>query len=168
MKLLPILITTTLAVGAAFLPVRPVFVTGQSMNPTLHHHQLVFASRDISDLKRGDVVVAETPEGTSVKRIGYLEGDKITQYLWANEWISPQSERMRATMERIKIPKRTLRIPVGHMFLIGDNKDYSVDSRKYGTLPLSAVRLRINDLPDVGKTIPGTAYAGRILAANHT
>jgi signal peptidase I len=161
MKLLPILITTTLATGAVFLPVRPVFVTGQSMDPTLRNHQIVFASRDVSDLKRGDVVIADTPEGTSVKRIGYLEGDQIAQYYWSKEWITPLTYRMKATMEKNKLPQRTLTVPPGHMFLIGDNKLFSVDSRKYGTVPLSAVRLRISDVPDVGNTIPGSHYAGR-------
>jgi signal peptidase I len=80
-------------------------------------------------LTYGDVVVCEHPlrEGTVCKRIVALPGDEV---------IVPR----RPTPTKVRIPD-------GHVWLEGDNKDNSTDSRSYGPVPapliLGVVRLRL-------------------------
>jgi signal peptidase I len=83
----------------------------------------------IHGLTYGDVVVVEHPlrEGTVCKRIVALPGDQVI------------------------VPRRpeptTVRVPDGHVWLEGDNKDNSTDSRSYGPVPapliVGVVRLRV-------------------------
>ena len=161
MKHAPFLIAAGVVAGVSAFPVRPVIVTGNSMAPTLHHLQFALASRDVTDLKRGDVVVLDTPSGTAVKRIALLEGDSVVKYLWKGKWILPVTDRMRQTLERGKAPRHVTRIPKGYIYVAGDNQISSFDSRNYGPLPVSAVKLRIGDLPDVSPKVPGGRYTGR-------
>ena len=164
MKFLPFLIAAGVVAGLSALPVRPVIVTGRSMMPTLNNFQITLGSRNVRDLKRGDVVVVDTPEGTSVKRVAFIEGDTFPQYCWQGTWMTPATKQMRTTLEKARATRRDVVIGPGEIFVIGDNKNQSIDSRDYGAVPISQVRLRINDLPDVGMQVPGAHYVG----INHT
>lgn len=86
-------------------------VEGPSMQPALHDKQLVFARRTHKNmvLKKGDIVVVDSVElGRSIiKRIVGLPG------------------------ETIMVEGKTYNIPAGQYFLLGDNLDYSSDSRKW-------------------------------------
>ena len=166
MKLAPILVTAGIALGIALSPVRPVVVVGDSMSPTLHASQLVFASRNITNLQRGDVVVVDTPVGTSIKRIAFLEGDQIPQYCWQGEWKNPTNPAAKRFFESHNTPRRNLTIPAGSIYLVGDNTLESVDSREYGPVSISSVRFRLNDVADNRVIVPGSRLAGRIHNVN--
>lgn len=166
MKFAPFILAAGFVTAVAASPIRPVFVTGHSMDPTLHTQQITLASRDVSDLKRGDVVVVETPEGTSVKRIAFLEGDEVPQYNWKGEWITPRSKEMRRTFELKNLPRRNYRIPYGCIYIVGDNRARSIDSRDYGPVPVENVRLRLENLPDAGQGVPGSRFAGKVYSVN--
>ena len=88
-----------------------VRVESISMEPTLRDGQLAIARRTHkkSAFKKGDVVVVDSEEldRTIIKRIAGLP------------------------REIIKIDNKTYRIPENHYLLLGDNSDYSSDSRKW-------------------------------------
>lgn len=166
MKLAPVLIAAGITLAALSAPVRPVVVVGHSMDPTLQNHQMLLASRDLSNLQRGDVVVVDTPEGTSVKRIAFLEGDQVPQYHWKGEWTTPRSFKMKRLFELKGAERRNVTIPAGCIYVVGDNGGRSIDSRDYGPVPASAVRLRLENLPDSRSPVPGFRIA-RTYAINH-
>lgn len=105
----------------------------QQSTPAAHLHPNGENSSIASDtshgLTYGDVVVCEHPlrQGTVCKRIVALPGDDVI------------------------VPRRPastkVRIPDGHVWLEGDNKDNSTDSRSYGPVPapliLGVVRVRL-------------------------
>jgi inner membrane protease subunit 1 len=78
-------------------------------------------------LKRGDLVTFESPlaPGRLVcKRLLGLPGDIIC--------VDPTGLKA-PSLEHVVVPR-------GHLWLMGDNADFSRDSRDYGPVPLSLVR----------------------------
>lgn len=101
------------------------------MQPTLNPRGDIlfteYLTPRLSLLKAGDVVVATKPTDPSVsvlKRVRGMPGEQI--------WVQPVGE---------KAPVRVT-VPAGHVWLEGDNRNQSTDSRHYGAVPLALVRGR--------------------------
>ncbi|ORY82155.1 peptidase S24/S26A/S26B/S26C, partial [Protomyces lactucae-debilis] len=78
------------------------------------------------NLRVGDLVVASKPGGDDIfvlKRVIGMPGDIV---------LKDPSESKR----------EFIKVPVGHMWIAGDNLSHSVDSRHYGPVPLALVRGR--------------------------
>lgn len=92
---------------------------GESMQPTFKSYgDIVFVDKlskhSTTDFKKGDIVSVINPINSDMKmckRIVYKEGDKIT-FKNGNEII----------------------VPKNHVWVEGDNKDNSLDSRKFGPI----------------------------------
>ena len=119
-------------------------VEGGSMNPTLvnHDRMLLLSNVWYSNPQRGDIVVARVPEFSSepiVKRVIAVEGDTVDidfnsgvvfvtgKALEEPYILSPTYNDFGA--EGISYP---LMVEKGHVFLMGDNRNDSYDSRYYG------------------------------------
>ncbi|MCK7597172.1 signal peptidase I [Microbulbifer sp. CAU 1566] len=120
---------------------------------------------DISEPKRGDVMVFFPPhmnETYYIKRVIGLPGDEIrvvNNTLYINGEMAPQEliqalppgnpqkeflweeiDDKRHLMAKQVVPSRygnirTLTVPEGHYFMMGDNRDNSLDSREWGFVP---------------------------------
>ncbi|CAH8847778.1 unnamed protein product [Trichobilharzia szidati] len=109
-----------------------VYCEGISMQPTVNDGDYLIVERlsIISGrIKRGDVVIAGQPRkyNTShvLKRIKGLEDDQITFWDTSRwEFIAKQ-------------------VPVGHVWLEGDNTSRSLDSRSYGPVPISHLEYKV-------------------------
>jgi len=118
------------------------WIPSGSMIPTLEIGDRVLVNKFIyrfTEPKRGDIVVFESvddPKEDLIKRVVGLPGDKIAVrrgHLFLN------GERQREPYLNKKLPDRTFyartTVPKRHVFVMGDNRGNSADSRVFGALP---------------------------------
>jgi signal peptidase I len=119
-------------------------VYGQSMEPNLHTDQRLVVEKlsyNFHEPRRGDIVILHIPQngaGLLIKRVIGLAGEKLEikgGKVYINEqpleepYLSKQPQRdMRATV-----------VPPEHVFVLGDNRGFSNDSRAFGPVPLDNI-----------------------------
>ncbi|MFB7338377.1 signal peptidase I, partial [Streptomyces adustus] len=141
-----LVVPAALLVAGTFL-VEPVRVESTSMEPTLlaGDHLLVDdrAYRDAPP-GRGDLVVFDGSDGTLVKRVVAVAGDTVA----IEDGVLEVDGR---AVEEPAVDPRTVdgmyfgpaRVPDGTVFVLGDNRRHSVDSRQFGPVPVTKVTGRV-------------------------
>ena len=124
-------------------------IQGNGMAPTLMKGDAVVCDSRHSDYSLGDVVVYEREGKVEVKRIAATEGNSIEiidgDVLLNGESFGPfhsGSPREKSYSQRFE---RT-QVPRGHVFMLGDNRDNSRDSRSEGPVPLASVRCKATEI----------------------
>ncbi|MGL1932228.1 MAG: signal peptidase I [Desulfotalea sp.] len=126
-----------------------------SMLPTLEIGDHLLINRGIYKkeiIQQGDIVVfpmPQKPEVDYIKRVVALEGD-IIEILNKELFINGKKQDNRYTLHlgTEVIPKESsprdnlgpIQIPEGNVFVMGDNRDNSYDSRFYGFIPTKTVK----------------------------
>lgn len=122
-------------------------VDGVSMSTTLHDEDRVFVNKlsyRLHDPNRGDVVVLHEFEGADgerdlIKRVIALPGETIAVTdcqvsidgrVLAEPYLDPEA----VTPGSCGNDVAPLAIPDGHVFVMGDNRGYSMDSRDLGPI----------------------------------
>jgi signal peptidase I len=149
-----VLVLTLVASVTGLLPVRIVRVESGSMAPTLADGDLVLLERDADGLRRRDVVVVRHPDTGEqlIKRAVALGGDRVNiedGVLLVNG--APVCEPS-IDPDRIDgVFFQTVTVPAGQVFLLGDDRQSSIDSRDFGPLGagevLGLVRTRLWPAP---------------------
>lgn len=142
---------------AIILPVRyfliqPFYVKGASMEPTFYDHEYLIIdeiSYRFNQPQRGDIVVfryKKDPGQYFIKRIIGLPGEKVeikdSQIFIYNEKNSlgrliDESVYLEASVKTT--PDSTTIIGEDEFFVLGDNREYSLDSRRFGIVKKSAI-----------------------------
>lgn len=149
-----------LAVLAAVLLLRlfvaePMRAHGDSMEPTIHDGDAIVVDRltyRFSEPEVGDVVVAHAPDtGQSVvKRVVALGGETIEIYdgLLRRNGI-PVDEPYVDYDQTAGLFWGPVTVPEGTVFLLGDNRRASVDSRSFGAVAIDEIvgRYRVTFWP---------------------
>lgn len=121
-----------------------VRVDGPSMEPSFFDRDRIVVSKVsylLGDIERGDVIVfpaPRSPEEDYIKRVIGLPGDRIRVaggFVYVND--QPISEPY------IKAPPLSnmneVVVPEGAVFVMGDNRNVSSDSRSWGSLPIDDI-----------------------------
>lgn len=147
------LVLVLAAVGAmvlvrAFLAV-PVRISSASMLPTYAAGDVVLTSQrapQLPDLEREDLVVFTSPEDgqRALKRVAGLPGDTLVikdSVLYVNQRAVEEPYIDHAAIDAYY--SKTFTVPDGTVFLLGDNRANSIDSRDYGPVPVEELLGRV-------------------------
>lgn len=135
-----------------------VKVQGQSMEPTLHNADRLYVNRFFYTPKKGDVIIfvpESDPNRPYVKRVIATAGDSVyIDFKTGNVFVNGQlidepyvKEKTRNNGSYIMSlmqqgnygPDAPIVIREGHIFVMGDNRNNSKDSRELGQIPLDEV-----------------------------
>jgi signal peptidase I len=127
---------------------QPRVVHGQSMEPSLHNNQRVIVdvvSYRFRSPRYGEIVILRLSDRTGgpplIKRVIGLPGDLIeirdgAVYLNGRHLDEPYLDQMTPGTLAPQV------VPADHLFVLGDNRSSSNDSRYFGVVPVRNIRGR--------------------------
>jgi len=147
--LLPLVVLFAVIVLVFFVFFAPVAIDGPSMLPTLRTADRVLITRGAKSVKRGDVVVLIADESGAktelVKRVVGLAGDSVeirNDVALVNGVQEPSLGQVTSELQ-YSMSALAIIVPAGRIYVMGDNRPLSEDSRYIGTVPLSGVMGRV-------------------------
>lgn len=132
-------------------------VLGVSMEPNFHNNERVIVNKIIYDIRspeRGEVIILHAPSGEDyIKRVIGLPGESIriqgdAVYINGEQieesYIAEEIERSKAqgtSYNKGIYPAdgSEVVVPEGHVFVLGDNRPRSSDSREIGFIPFEEI-----------------------------
>ncbi|MEC1396262.1 signal peptidase I [Peribacillus simplex] len=135
----------------------PIVVDGESMMPTLQDHERIVLTKfgtNIDNIDRFDIVVFHaTVDKDYIKRVIGLPGDHIeykddTLYINGKAYEEPYLDKYKNQMEagvpltesfKLEDISGSTTVPEGQLFLMGDNRQNSLDSREIGTISVDEI-----------------------------
>jgi len=117
-------------------------VEGQSMDPSLHDNQRIIIEKLTYRFRppaRGEIVVLRRPQRDPlIKRVIGLPGEKVAirngrVYVDGESLDEPYLSELTGGLMAPEI------VPEGHVFVLGDNRDSSNDSRAFGMVPFEDI-----------------------------
>lgn len=150
------ILETVVFIGSLFIVtylfiLQPNQVKGVSMEPTFHSGDYILTSKvtyKFRSPQRGDVVVFRSPRNPDIeyiKRILGLAGDKIeiksgdlfvNDILTQENYISARTNLWDGGYLKESTP---IIVPNGYLFVMGDNRPRSSDSREFGPVPIEGI-----------------------------
>lgn len=150
------ILETIAFVGSLFIVIylfilQPNQVKGDSMEPTFQSGDYIITSKityKFKKIERGDVVVFNSPKNPDIeyiKRIIGLPGDKVevrNNEVYVNDQILPETYiSAKTNLWETGYLKEGVPIivPENFIFVMGDNRPRSSDSREFGPVPISSI-----------------------------
>ena len=127
-------------------------VDGDSMYPTLHNNDVLFVNRLSKinkDYKRGDIIIFDSLDAKNdiyIKRIIAVAGDEVEikdDKVYLNGEELQENYLAEGTITEPGIfmsDKEKFTVPEGYIFVMGDNRSESDDSRNFGPVSLDQVQ----------------------------
>lgn len=119
-------------------------VEGQSMEPNLHNNERLIIeklTKRFHSPVRGDIIVIRRPQGRSdplIKRVIGLPGDTVEVrdgHVYIN---GEQLDEPYIAQPTLGVMSPRL-VPEEHVFVLGDNRNASNDSRAFGVVPFDDI-----------------------------
>lgn len=141
-----VVVVGTVIIRAEF--VNTVTVSSDSMTPTVCKGDLLVISRlkDGNSVQDNDIVTFTSPEdgAPTIKRVVGTAGQTVVikdaeLYVDGHRVDEPYVDH--ASIDGVYTP--TVTVPEGMVFVMGDHRERSVDSRVYGPIPTSSIDGRL-------------------------
>jgi signal peptidase I len=146
-----LLIAAGIAVIVRTFLFAPYIVEGASMEPTLHNQEKIFVYKlNLTDsLKRGEILIIKGEKENYVKRLIGLPGDTIVMkndklyingVLYKESYLSKNRKAAAKMGSKLTGDFGPITVPKDKLFVMGDNRLYSMDSRNgLGLIPKDEV-----------------------------
>lgn len=116
-------------------------IYGTSMEPTYKTGAIVWYEKIVLDnIERYDVIVFKHNKEKCIKRVIGLGGETIEI---KNNIIYIDDVALEEIFKGLSFDLEKTQIPIGSYFVIGDNREVSIDSRDYGSIEQSAIKGKI-------------------------
>ena len=140
----------------------PVIVSGQSMEPTFENENKIVISK-IHKINRFDMIVFHAPNSDEdfIKRVIGLPGDVVVMkddklYINGEEY---EEDYIQVNKDKVFEGQKLtqdfkVEVPEGHLYVLGDNRRHSTDSRELGVIDeksvVGAVAFKFYPFRDIG------------------
>lgn len=145
-ELIPYVVIVLVVVLIRSFIITPVRVNGASMESTLYDGDILFLEKFDTDYQRFDIVVLHYNNEKLVKRIIGLPGDTVeyrNNILYINGEEVDESFIDEETEDFSLSDLGYDKIPAGYYFVVGDNRDNSLDSRFVGLFSKKDVKGKV-------------------------
>lgn len=140
----------------------PSIVRGESMQPTFEDANRLILSKT-SEIQRFDIIVFNAPDSDEyyIKRVIGLPGDSIEEkddilYINGKAYDEPylKENKKENVLDKLTNDFTYKKVPKDSLFVMGDNRLNSMDSRIFGVIPydsvLGEVKFRFYPLNEIG------------------
>ena len=144
LDIIPIIISILLVIGINFW-FQLVLVNGDSMNPTYQNNDFLISSKIAyknHSPQKGDIVIVDGKSKDLdidiIKRVVATAGDTVEikkgQLIINDKKVKEDyiDETMNKDMHKMTVKKNTV-------FIMGDNRNHSIDSRVFGSIPIQDI-----------------------------
>jgi signal peptidase I len=142
----PLLLTLLAATIVFYVLFSPLRVVGDSMLPTLLSGDRVLRTKSYKQPSRGDVVIidasTESDKDDVIKRVVAVQGDvvEIRDDVAIVNGVREATAGVLTGAPQDPYAIGAITVPPGHVYVLGDNRPVSLDSRYLGPVPLDHVR----------------------------
>lgn len=141
-----------IASGTTYFNTDITIVVGDSMSPTYESGKILIRSKAAKNVKdmldRNAIIRFQSPDGnTCIKRIVGLPGDRIVidgSYVYINGKLIDTENAVgsldqQRNFHNPKYHNPDITLKPNEVYVMGDNRRYSTDSREYGPIPKSSI-----------------------------